>query len=130
MKRIIDGLTYDTQTAAEVWGTQHPDSFAWFSLHQTRHGAFFTVTVGHDGGDALFKPLTDADAQGLLEERANHLVEQYFGPMPEYGAAEKRLTLRMPAKLARRVEKTAEAWKVPVNVYIMRTLEKALAQGT
>jgi hypothetical protein len=30
----------------------------------------------------------------------NHLVEQYFGPMPEGGAAERRLTIRIPANLA------------------------------
>jgi len=127
MKRIIDGVTYDTQTATEVCGYEHPHSEAGWSLFQTRHGAFFKVTVGHDGEDYTFQPLSDVEAQAFLEKQANHLVEQYFGPFPEYGAAEKRLTLRIPASLARRVETAADERNVPVNIYIMRAIEASLA---
>jgi predicted DNA binding CopG/RHH family protein len=125
MKRIIDGVTYDTDTATEVFAEEsQADPSVWESLYQTRHGAFFRVT-GDDGDYLVFEPMTDQKAQKFLERRANHLVEQYFGPFPEYGSAEKRLTLRMPIGLYRRVESAATKFKLDVNKYIQRSLEKA-----
>jgi predicted HicB family RNase H-like nuclease len=65
-----------------------------------------------------------------LERHANDLVEQFFGPFPEYGSAEKRLTLRMPIGLVRRVEAAAAALRLDMNKYIQRCLEKAVkAEG-
>lgn len=130
MKRIIGGVTYDTDTATEVFGENHPShqSLAWWQLFQTRHGAFFQVVCDHDGESIEIKPLSDQEAQALLEKRANHLVEQYFGPFPEYGSAERRLTLRMPIGLARRVEAAAAQHDQPVNRYITRCLERSVAQ--
>jgi len=127
MKRIINGITYDTDTATEVYSHQHahPSSGAWWAMYQTRHGAFFDVVCDHDGETITFKPLTDAEAQKELEQCANHLVEQYFGAMPEYGSAEKRLTLRIPISLYRRVERAADKVELDVNKYIQRALEKA-----
>jgi predicted DNA binding CopG/RHH family protein len=119
-------LTYDTNTATEVWSRSDPYSDRWWGIYQTRYGAFFEVV--HDPGDeeTLFKPLLDDEAQRLLERHANHLVEQYFGPMPEYGSAERRLTVRMPIGLARRIEAVAAAQGLKVNRYIMRCLEKCV----
>jgi hypothetical protein len=128
MKRIIDGVTYDTDTATGVFSTAGLNVLTpvFWALFQTRHGAFFRVTSGR--GDTYdFEPLTDQQAQKLLERHANHLVEQYFGQLPEYGSAEKRLTLRMPIGLYRRIESVANALKLDVNKYIQRSLEKATA---
>jgi predicted DNA binding CopG/RHH family protein len=75
--------------------------------------------------DHWFDALTDQEAQKFLERHANHLVETYFGPFPEYGSAEKRLTLRMPIGLYRRVESAATKRKLDVNKYIQRSLENA-----
>jgi hypothetical protein len=131
MKRIIEGVTYDTDTATEVCGgSNQPCSDAWWAMYQTRHGAFFKVTCDHDGETLTFAPLSDAQAQELLERHANHLVEQYFGPFPEYGSAEKRLTLRMPISLARRVEATAAARGQTANQYMMRSLAWATQHMT
>src|SRR5688572_13921213 len=98
MKRIIDGVTYDTATATEVFNgqSQSVHSMAWWALYQNRHGAFFNVICDHDGEMMGIKPLSDDEARSLLERHANHLVEQYFGDLPEHGSAERRLTLRMP----------------------------------
>ena len=124
MKRIIDGITYDTDTATKVF-TDANSAFFW-TLYQTRHGAFFMVSP--DAYDKpTFTPLSDDDARKLLEGHANHLVEQYFGPCPEYGSAEKRLTLRIPVGLARRVEAAASKLNLDVNKYVQRTLEKSVA---
>jgi predicted DNA binding CopG/RHH family protein len=127
MKRIIDGITYNTDTATEVFSFENAYSGAWFGVYQTRHGAFFSVKCEHDGETHTFTPLSDEEARKLLERHANHLVEQYFGPCPEYGSAERRLTVRIPMGLARRVETAAETQKLDMNKYIQRTLEKAVA---
>jgi hypothetical protein len=84
VKRVIQGTTYDTDTAQEVTGGESPHSMGWWGLYRTQSGAFFKVVVDHDGSTVNeFRPLTDADAQAVLERHANHLVEQYFGSMPE-----------------------------------------------
>jgi predicted DNA binding CopG/RHH family protein len=127
MKRIIDGTTYDTETATEVYSFEDPYSGAWSAMYQTRHGAFFKVVCDHDGETHIFTPLSDSEAQKLLERHANHVVEKYFGPFPEYGSAERRLTVRIPVGLARRVEAAASTQNLNVNQYIQRTLERALA---
>jgi hypothetical protein len=57
----------------------------------------------------------------------NHLVEQYFGPMPECGSGEKRITLRIPAGLANRLATTAAAKGSDVNKYVQQSLEKVVA---
>jgi predicted HicB family RNase H-like nuclease len=129
MKRIIDGTTYDTHTATEVYSdaSSNPFSLGYWGLFQTRHGAFFKVVCDHDGETHTFTPLSDSEAQKLLERHANHFVEKYFGPFPEYGSAERRLTVRIPVGLARRVEAAAAAQNLNVNQFIQRTLEKGVA---
>ena len=126
MKRIIGGTTYDTATATEVFYQRHDHSEAWWGLYQTRHGAFFKVVCQYDGETHEFSPLADVEAQAILEKHANHLIEQYFGPMPEYGSAEKRLTVRLPIGLARRVSDASATHGINVNWYIMRCLERCV----
>jgi predicted HicB family RNase H-like nuclease len=121
MKRIINGKTYNTDTATQVAYSENKYSDAWAGLYQTRHGAFFLIRVGHDGDGE--KPLTDTEAQEYLEKYHNHLVEQYFGPMPEGGAAERRLTIRIPGNLADRVDAAAQALGLSLNSYAMRCFE-------
>lgn len=129
MKRIIDGKTYNIDTATCVFLDGPDDGFssAWWGLYQTRHGAFFKVVVNHDGEEVLeFGPVTDAEAQALLEKHANHLVEQYFGEMPEGGSAERRLTIRIPGNLADRLESVAKNQGVSLNTYAMRCFERCV----
>ena len=126
MKRIINGTAYDTETATEVFCQTHEHSEAWWGLYQTRHGAFFKVVCQYDGETHEFTPLVDDEAQALLEKYANHLVEQYFGAMPEHGSAEKRLTVRLPMGLARRVSDAASKQGINVNWYVMRCLERCV----
>ena len=129
MKKIINGISYNTDTATRVTGGDNgDDSFAWWGLYQTRHGAFFEVVVDHDGETTTFTPLDDASAQAFLEKHANHLVEQYFGTMPEYGAAERRLTIRVPGNLADRLEAVAEAKRLSLNSYAMRCFERCVRE--
>jgi predicted HicB family RNase H-like nuclease len=129
MKKIIDGKTYNTDTATYVTGGDNSEySSAWWGLYQTRHGAFFTIVVDHDGETVLeFRPLTDQEAYKDLEKHANHLIEQYFGTMPEGGAAERRLTIRIPGNLADRLEAAARAKGLSLNSYAMRCFERCAA---
>jgi hypothetical protein len=125
--RIIDGVKYDTETATEVVGGDNFEwSNAWWGLFQTRHGAFFEVLCDHDGETHKFTPLTDDEARARLEKHGNHLVAEYFGPVPEHGSAEKRLTVRLPISLACRVEAAAAKQQIHVNGFIMRALERAV----
>jgi predicted HicB family RNase H-like nuclease len=97
--------------------------------HQTRHGVFFIC--GSDEGTnyrQTLRPISDAEAQKLLEEYANDLVEQYFGPMPEGGASERRLTIRIPGNLADRIETMAKANRLSLNSFAMRCFEQCVAQ--
>jgi hypothetical protein len=133
MRRIIAGTAYDTETA-ELIKTVHghpeaaPEEVA--TLYRTRNGAFFLwaqyLTPGYNVAVGIF-PYTDEKAQEWLENNANDLVEKYFGEMPEGGAAERRLTLRMPNNLAERLEGLATAEDVSLNRYIVRSLERTAA---
>ena len=130
MKRIIDGKTYNTDTATEVIGGDNsPRSDAWWGIYQTRYDAFFKVVVGHDGETVQeFVPLTDEQAMAQLQRDAPHLVDQYFGPFPEAGSAERRLTIRLPGNLADRVEAAAKVKKLSLNSYAMRCFERCAAE--
>ena len=67
MKRIIDGQTYNTGTAAEIVGGENFNSSAWWGLYRTRAGAFFKVVINHDGEEVLFfDRLSDEDAAKLV----------------------------------------------------------------
>jgi hypothetical protein len=85
MKRIINGQSYDTETAELIASGDHDHeaSQAWWSLYRNRNGALFEVYAGHDGVVDSFTPKTDAEARKFVEIHANHLVERYFGPVPE-----------------------------------------------
>lgn len=132
MRRIIDGTAYDTETAELIKMVEHPaDPADAAALYRTRNGAFFLwaqyVTPGHNVAVEIV-PLTDEKAQKWLEENANKLVEQYFGEMPEGGAAERRLTLRIPNNLAKRLEAIAQSKKMPLSRYMNRCLERCVAE--
>ncbi|MDR3436315.1 hypothetical protein [Telmatospirillum sp.] len=85
MRRVIEGKAFDTKSATEVVsGDNSPMSDAWWGLYRTKDGVFFKVVVDHDGETVTeFAPLSNLDARAFLERRANYLVEEYFGPMPE-----------------------------------------------
>jgi hypothetical protein len=129
MKKIVDGKAYNTETATKVVGGDNAQySDAWWGLYQTRHGAFFEVIVEHDGETIQkFGPVTDDEALDTLQKHAPRLVDQYFGPFPEGGAAERRMTIRVPENLAERIERAAAAKSLSLNSYAMRCFERCVA---
>jgi HicB-like protein involved in pilus formation len=130
MKRIIEGQTYNTETSTEIVSGENFHSSAWWALYQTRAGAFFKVVINHDGEEVLFfDRVSDEEAAQIVAERAPNLLEKYFdGMFPEGGSAEKRLTVRLPINLAKRIEAAAELKGASVNAYVMRALEKVVAE--
>ena len=44
--------------------------------------------------------MTDDEAMDTVQKHAPHLVDQYFGPFPEGGAAERRMTIRKIPKIS------------------------------
>lgn len=129
MKRIIDGKTYNTETATQVakapWDENEPGQYDL--LYQTRHGAFFRNYGGetpHGDPFDVLRPLRPDEAQKWLE--SYNLVdelEKLFGEQPEAGEAESRITVRIPDSLKIRIEQLAAANKQSMNAWIMRCLE-------
>lgn len=129
MKRIIDGKTYNIDTATKLAGGENGfGSLAWWGLYRTRYDAFFKVVVEHDGEATQFTPLNDDEALELLQKHAPHRVDECFGPFPEAGAAERRLTIRIPGNLAVRMEAAAQAKGLSLNSYAMRCFERDLGE--
>jgi hypothetical protein len=129
IKRIIAGKTYNTETAAIIFEAWSEHSDAGVIVYQTRHGAFFAYEQDRDPSDWQLRPLTDAETQSLLEKwGATDALEQAFGTFPEAGAAETRLTIRIPGNLATRVENAAKLRGVSLNSYAMRCFERCVAE--
>ncbi|MDR3526906.1 MAG: hypothetical protein P4L57_06465 [Rhizomicrobium sp.] len=109
MRTIIEGVAYDTETAAFIARGDHGDerSQAWWSLYRTREGAFFEVVAGHDGVIEEIQPLSNKQARAFLERNANSLVEKYFGLMPE--ARPLRFSRRTVVAAVKMLEKMNQA---------------------
>lgn len=126
-KRIIDGKSYNTETSTLIHEISRDDDSLYDGLYQTKHGAFFIWWYDVDREAAGIKPMSDQEAQKWLEQCdvSGEVIERYFGAFPEAGAAESRITLRLPGNLHQRVEASAKAAKLSVNTYIMRMLERS-----
>jgi hypothetical protein len=85
VRQIVDGIAYDTDTAIKITGGDNGHwSDAWWGLYRTESGTFFKIVVGHDGETLQeWRTLTVDAARATVEQHANYLVEQHFGPMPE-----------------------------------------------
>jgi hypothetical protein len=132
MRRVIDGTAYDTETAEKIRQVGFNDAFPDEGevLYRTRNGAFFLwaqyVTPGYNVAVDII-PLSEEKTQRWMEQYANELVEKYFGEMPEGGAAERRMTLRLPNNLATRLTEIAEEKQLPLSRYIRQCLERCAA---
>lgn len=134
-KRIIDGKTYNTETATQVagWGGADGPYERGNYLYQTRFGAFFAYTY-LDGADEqdyeTIEPLTPEQAREWLEKHQSFdpdLIERLFGQMPEAGSGEIKYTLRMPESLRDRLADRAKANDQSLNAWIVRCLEGCAA---
>ena len=136
-KRIIDGKTYNTETATQIAGWEEDGGpYSWGSfLFQTRFGAFFEFsfrdTFDEDSYERI-APLSPDEAQKWLESKVSwqpELIEKLFGEMPEAGSAEVKFTLRLPDSLRNRLAALAEANNQSLNAWIIRCLERCSDNG-
>ncbi|HEU0082275.1 MAG TPA: toxin-antitoxin system HicB family antitoxin [Bradyrhizobium sp.] len=134
-KRIIDGKTYNTETATQIigWSQDEGPYEHGRYLYQTRFGAFFAYSYvdGADENDyEKIEPLTPEDARAWLEKNASYrpdLIEQFFGQMPEAGSGEIKYTLRLPESLRDRLAALAKANQQSLNAWMIRCLENCAA---
>ena len=134
MKRIINGKTYNTETATEIARHQDEGDEVWEALFQSRFGAYFLHGVRETWAEPLsymtslpfVEPLSPEQAQKWMEEHVEwetDLIEAHFGEMPEAGEAESRFTLRIPQLLKDRIDKLAKMRAQSTNAWIIRCLE-------
>lgn len=124
-KRIIDGKTYNTETATLIGQWESIDSPIEEALFKTRHGAYFLYCDSVNSPYEWIKPLDPDDARKWVAERCPASVwESEFGEAPEAGDSEARLTLRIPEVLHRRIAICADSQKQSLNAWILRCLER------
>ena len=132
-KRIIDGNTYNTETATllarVITSTGDFPEDLFDELYQNRYGAYFFHKYDYEPevGGCYFdiQPLTPQEAQAWMERRhQTELLETHFGEMPEAGSGETRFTLRMPDSLKSRIDALAKQNKQSLNAWIIRCVER------
>jgi hypothetical protein len=134
-KRIIDGKTYNTETATQIAGSSDDDRSyeSGKYLYQTRFGAFFAYSYLDGTGEHDYEkiePLTPEEARAWLEKHHSYgpdLIEKLFGQMPEAGSGEIKYTLRLPESLRDRLADRAKANDQSLNAWIIRCLESCAA---
>lgn len=127
-KRIIDGKTYNTETAT-LLGRWVPVNLPFEeSLFKTRHGAYFLYREDETDLDELIEPLDSEKAQTWIAKNCSASVwEAEFGEAPEAGDPEARITLRIPETLHKRIAAIAESRQQSLNAWILRCLEHCAA---
>jgi predicted HicB family RNase H-like nuclease len=149
MKRIVDGVTYNTDTSTLLAQREWEDdgrytgirSAITVMLYQTRGGAFFLHECEErerkNEDDELvtrelnnFTPLSAEKAQKWLLSGDTEVFHNPFDDPPEAVAEEEpasTLYLRIPTSLKRRIDAAAEAEKLSANAWAMRCMERCLA---
>jgi len=130
-KRIIDGKTYNTETATELFGSNwdHESFSGGHYLFQTRFGAYFFYKYLDGANEDDFETITPCsadEARQWLEKNASYdpdLIERLFGEMPEAGSGEIRFTLRLPESLRDRLAALAKANNQSLNAWMVKCLE-------
>ena len=149
MKRVIDGRTYNTDTATMIARAQHSEDAQGsegaieqlIELYQTRGGAFFRVThtetsrqnnegEWRDIERHEFDALTESEARAWTEGsryRQVEILNDVFGEPPEASKEEApsaTLYIRVPTSLKARVDEAAAADKLSLNAYMIRCTER------
>ncbi|WP_370677680.1 TIR domain-containing protein [Pleomorphomonas sp. PLEO] len=80
MRRVIDGVMYDTDKAEEIGCGSHDSelSDAAWCLYRTPAGAFFMVEADHAGVVDTFRPVSAGEARKFVERWANSRYEDFW----------------------------------------------------
>lgn len=129
-KRIIDGKTYNTETASLLGRWEPEDLPLEHALFKTRHGAYFLHTLKQSDLEEFIEPLEPEAAQRWMERHCSaERIEAEFGEMPEAGDPEARITLRIPETLRKRVAVIAQERNQSLNAWLQRCIERAAAEA-
>ena len=143
MKRVIEGKTYNTFTAAVVARWEYKDTNDYDTdavLYLTKGGAFFAVHEWKVWDDDVGEPRTKTyfetmsrEEVGRLVERAENLevVDENALQLPPEAIDETEpgatIYVRVPAPLKNRVDAAAAGAKLSTNAWVMRCLENCLS---
>ncbi len=153
MKRVIDGVTYNTDTATFVARSEiveeefqgRPEERTEHRLYQTRGGAFFIHTRTETQRKTIhgewepvqrddFEPVSRDYAQKWITEGEIDLIDdQVFGEPPEAveeSAPGATLYVRVPASLKDRLDRIAKDEGVSLNAWTMRCVELCAGMDT
>ncbi|MEQ9642527.1 MAG: hypothetical protein RIM84_21040 [Alphaproteobacteria bacterium] len=147
MKKIISGVTYNTDTSTPLGRSNwKPNDATEIEevLYQTRGGAFFvdvveTKQVWVESWQAMeervehaFTPLSPEQAQKwMLEGEEVEVLHNPFEDPPEAAAESEpaaTIYIRVPAALKRQVDEAARTAKQSGNVWAMRCVERCLEE--
>lgn len=145
MKRIINGVTYNTATSTALARSSWDGNRGRITgtLYQTRGGAFFVhgeekferwnerEDKAEEVTEHWFDPLGPEGAHEWIMEGEVEVFHNPFDDPPE--AAEEAepgatIYIRVPASLKQRVEEAAREAKLSGNVWSMRCVERCLEQ--
>ena len=145
MKRIVNGLGYDTDTSDVIAKAEYDcwddgTVATYGTLYRTPSGAFFEVleigTKDEDGEAnyrSQFGPLSAAAAHKWLSKGQVELIDTSFAEVPEATAweAEPNATIyvRAPASLKRRVDEAAAKAHMSLNAYMCAAAEAYVLSG-
>lgn len=140
MKRIIDGVTYNTLTATTVGRYEYENEKGYevsATVYATRGAALFIVHAWNtDEGDAKyhFEAITrDALTRAIQTIDNFEIVDETLLEAPPEAEAEVEqsatIYLRVPASLKRRIDEASQAGGVSTNAWAMRCVERCLATG-
>jgi predicted HicB family RNase H-like nuclease len=144
MKRIIDGVTYNTDTSTRLAVSDYETLYnnesrpCQGTLYQTRGGAFFVwqaIDLASDGdsGELIvrnrFEALSAKEAEEWIMTGDTEVFHNPFGEPPEAEAEDEpgsTIYLRVPTSLKKRVEEAAERQNLSTNAWTMRCIEDGL----
>jgi hypothetical protein len=144
MKRILNGVTYNTDTSATVarysWAdTTESSLYPTIKdcvVYRTKGGAFFEVDSWGPAGQEkhLFTALSREDLEHRLMTQDNvEIVDNSILEDPPEASADDKdgvgVLLRLPGALKRRLDDKARSAGLSVNVYTLKCLERCMEQS-
>jgi hypothetical protein len=144
MKRIIDGVTYDTSTATELCKYEntavHCTDFYYYeeTLYRTRSSKYFLLgegaacspysepygSNGRTGANKIV-PLTEEEARKWLEKfnAPDEICPELYADMAELEPSEGIVYLRVPSVLKSQLEQLAVQEGQSLNTFLIKVLE-------
>lgn len=144
MKRIIDGVTYNTDTSTVVARYSYDDDQGQrndVTIYKTRGGAFFEVFLWNEfdrewqeyNKKVYFQAISRDYLDQLVQRRDNLEIidNSVLADPPEAEATanpERSMLIRVPASLGDRVTEAAKLAGLSMNSWTIRCLENCLGK--